>query len=131
MLVIPHKEAEDCMQQSEILYSLSLISSLFLIENLPRYIEFAHANIPHIATHSALAASLSDVISRVFVVYTEMRNISHAFDAILQYKDLPALSSLYGSSAIQMCLKEQVANILPLQLNDILNRLLPYVVDVQ
>lgn len=114
---------EECDQKTQIFHSLSVISSLFLIDNLNDYIQFINS------TKSPDSVSL--LISRVFTVYTEMRNISHAFDTILSHNTIPHLSSLYNTNEIRSCLEQQVLGILPLQLLDILNRLLPYLLDTK
>lgn len=104
-----------------------MISSLFLIDNLTQYIQFIHTNLPSLASSPDLTTSLTDVVSHIFVVYTEMRNISFAFDEILRHQNIAALASLYTHTRIQTCLQEQVTKILPLQIHDILKNLLPYV----
>lgn len=128
ILAVPCHRSEDCANQCQALLSLSNISSLFLIDNLPDYIQFINRSLPHV---SDLSKTLSQLISRIFVVYTEMRNLSHAFDAILSQHAVPQLASLYINSSIEACLQQQVLQILPLQLHDILQKLLPYVLGVE
>ena len=127
ILALPSQQ--DCTCQSQIFYSLSQVSSLFLIDNIAQYIHFVHSNVPLLASHHSLSALLANIINQVFIVYTEMRNITFAFNSILQDASTASLSTLYVHESIQQCLREQIPNILPLQLYDILNSLLPFVLD--
>lgn len=106
---------------SHILYSLSQISSLFLIDHLQAYIQFINQASSHLTTE--LSSSLSSLISRIFIIYTEMRAISQAFDMILQSS---SLVSVYTTASIESCLCQQASMVLPLQLSDILNNLKQY-----
>lgn len=106
---------------SHILYSLSQISSLFLIDHLQAYIQFINQASSHLTIE--LSSSLSSLISRIFIIYTEMRAISQAFDMILQSS---SLVSVYTTESIESCLCQQASMVLPLQLYDILNNLKQY-----
>ena len=102
------------------------ISSLFLINNLPTYIQFINTHTPEAMCE--VRDSLARLENCMFTVYTEMRDLNVLFSTILCESSTRRLTELYTDEKVQQCFEQLTMRILPLQITSILRCLMDYVV---
>ena len=99
------------------MFYLVQISSLFLINNLPTYIQFINTHTPEAMCE--VRDSLARLENCMFTVYTEMRDLNVLFSTILCESSTRRLTELYTDEKVQQCLEQLTMRILPLQITSI------------
>ena len=107
------------------MFYLVQISSLFLINNLPTYVQFINTHTPEAICE--VRDSLARLENCMLTVYTEMRDLNVLFSSILCDSSTSRLPELYTDEKVQHCLEQLTMRILPLQITSILRCLMDYV----
>lgn len=111
------------------MFYLVQISSLFLINNLPVYVQFINTHTPKAICE--VCDSLARLESSMFTVFTEMRDLNVLLSTILRNSSTSRLTELYTNEKVQQCLEQLTLRILPMQITSILKCLIEYVTHVE